>query len=212
MFDWGAIPELNPNAVLVHHPNPPPTRDRTARRKKDNPITLNIERFDPKSIGGKRLTKIKIDPDDWLSRKPHCLGGRATAVLGSSHATEGDLACKISFPEIARENEGKMIEEIRQEIEEDVEWKHLSKHLPEVLMYGDMSRYGTQRIRSMLGMSIEGRRILRLLVLKRLARLTSVAGEVFVKAWVEAVRCKWIYDFLLLTLSVLFLCSVDSSY
>lgn len=61
-------------------------------------------------------------------------------------------------------------------------------------------------------MSIEGRRILRLLVLKRLARLTSVAGEVFVKAWVEAVRCKWIYDFLLLTLSVLFLCSVDSSY
>lgn len=60
-------------------------------------------------------------------------------VLGSSHATEGDLACKISFPEIARENEGKMIEEIRQEIEEDVEWKHLSKHLPKVLMYGDMS-------------------------------------------------------------------------
>ena len=83
-------------------------------------------------------------------------------------------------------------------------------------MYGDMSRYGTQRIRSMLGISIEGCRILRLLVLKRLARLTSVAGEVFVKAWVEAVRCKWIYDFLLLTLSVLFLCSpcllVDSSY
>src|SRR6202042_3369782 len=112
--------------------------------------------------------------------------------------------------------EGKIIEDLRQQIEKDVEWKHLSKHLPDVLMYGDMSRYGTQRIRSMLGISIAGYRILRVLVSRRLAPLTSVAGEVFVKAWLEVVRCKWIHDVLLLTLSILFLCSpclpVDSSY
>ena len=57
----------------------------------------------------------------------------------------------------------------------------------------------------MLGLNIEGCRILRVLVSKKLARLTSVAGEVFVKAWLEVVRCTWIYDIILLTLSILLL-------
>ena len=83
--------------------------------------------------------------------------GRATAALGSSNpedATQGELACKISFPEVARENEGKIIAELRQDIEKDDETRHLSKHLPEVMMYGDMARYGTQRIRSMLKLRV----------------------------------------------------------
>ena len=215
MFDWGVITELNPNAPLAHSSKPDPTtsgrsipfRHKDARQQKKEYSILEKSHFDPDSIGGRdceHFKQIQIHLEDWLSHKPHCLGGRATAVLGSSDV---DLACKISFPEVARENEGKTIEYLRREIEQDVEWKHLSKHLPDVLFYGDISRYGTQRIRSMLGIDIEGYRILRILVLKRLAALTSVAGEVFVKAWLEVVRCKWIHDLLLLTLTILFLYS-----
>ena len=69
---------------------------------------------------------------------------------------------------------------------------HLSKHLPDVLIYGDMSRYGTQRIRSLLMLSIEGYRTLRVLVSRKLAPLTSVVSEEFVKAWLEVVKCRYI--------------------
>ena len=56
---------------------------------------------------------------------------------------------------------------------------HFSKHLPEVQIYGDMSRHDTQRIRSLLKLSIEGYRTLRILVSRKLAPLMSVAGEEF---------------------------------
>ena len=46
--------------------------------------------------------------------------------------TQGDFASEILFPEITREKEGKTIEDLRQKFEEDVEWKHLWKHLPDV--------------------------------------------------------------------------------
>jgi hypothetical protein len=81
-----------------------------------------------------------------------------------------------------------MIEELRQEIEKDDKTKHLLKHLPEVMMFGDMARYGTQRIRSLLNLSIRECRILRASVLKKLAPITSVAGANFVKAWLEIVN------------------------
>jgi len=53
--------------------------------------------------------------------QPNCLAGRATAVLGSSNieTPHKSLPANFSFPEIARENEGKIIEELRQEIEKD---------------------------------------------------------------------------------------------
>jgi hypothetical protein len=119
-------------------------------------------------------------------------------VLGSSDPedpTQGGLACKISYPEVARENEGRNVEELRQEIEKDEETKHLSKHLPEVVMFGDTTRYGTQRIRSLLKLSIRGCRTLRSLTLKKLAPLTTVAGANFVKVWLEVVNCTYIILF-----------------
>jgi hypothetical protein len=64
--------------------------------------------FDLGSLGGLVLNedqRIEINLTDWLSHKPDCLAGRATAVLDSSNAEDAtqELACKISFPEIARE-------------------------------------------------------------------------------------------------------------
>ena len=206
LIDWGVITELNPGAVLAHNPNPTISTDKRqsrsarlkldARAKEVPTCTLETRFFDPDSIGGQACddwNNIEIDFNDWLSHKPHCLGGRATAVLGSSNpddARHGDLACKISFPEIARENEGEIIEGLRREIEEDGETRDLSKHLPDVLMYGDMGRYGTQRIRSLLKIPIEGCRTLRVLVSKKMSPLTCLAGSQFVKAWLEVVKCK----------------------
>jgi hypothetical protein len=142
---------------------------------------------------GKRPYKIEINVDDWLSQQPHCLAGRSTAVLGSSvpgNDTYGDLACKISFPEVARQNECKIIERLRKHIESDEESKPLSKHLPVVVTYGDMTHYGTQRIRSIMRLDTDGSRTLRIMVSEKRVPLTILAGSSFVKAWLEAVRCK----------------------
>ena len=51
--------------------------------------TLENKHLDSDSIGGLGLTgleKIDINLKNWLSYKPHCLDGRATAVLGSSES------------------------------------------------------------------------------------------------------------------------------
>lgn len=211
--EWGVIPELNPNAVLVHNKEPvltndrrlrgritPEERNREERKKKILSCTLESKGFDLGSLGGlvsNKAQKIEINLTDWLSHKPHCLAGRATAVLGSTNPEDATqkLACKISFPEVARENEGKIIDELRQGIEKDDKTKHLSKHLPEVMLFGDMARYGTQRIRSLLELSIRGCRLLRTLLLKKLAPLTFVAGAKFVEAWLEIVNCRHIILF-----------------
>ena len=204
LLDWGVITELNPGATQAHKDEFDLPRGRAAQRfntyyeqrqKEVSMCTLNKEDFDSNSMGGLDLQdfkKIDIDLKDWLSHKPHCLGGRATAVLGASDPRAQDkLACKISFPEAARENEGKIIDNLHRDIKGG-KMPYLSKHLPEVQIYGDMSRYGTQRIRSLLKLSIEGYRTLRVLVSKELAPVTSVAGEGFVKAWLEVVRCTYI--------------------
>ena len=204
LVDWSVITGLNPGAKRAHTAEFDLLRSRAAkernqyyeeRQKEVSTCTLKNEDFDSDSIGGLDLRdfeKIDINLKDWLSHKPHSLGGRATAVLGASDPRVQDmLACKILFPEVARENEGKIIDDLRRDIEGG-KMPHLSKHLPEVQIYGDMSRYGTQRIRNLLKLSIEGYRTLRVLVSRKLAPLTSVAGEEFVKAWLEVMRCAYI--------------------
>lgn len=109
---------------MAHNPNPiigdrvTLSRAATARQSKQQHCILKNDHFDPDSVGGSTCKDIQINLEDWLSQKPHCLGGRATAVLGSF---DGDLACKISFPEFARENEGQIIVGLRQQIEENIE-------------------------------------------------------------------------------------------
>ena len=56
---------------------------------------------------------------------------------------------------------------------------HLSRHPPDVLMYGDM-------------LPIEGCRTLRVLVSRKMVPLTPVTGKGFVKAWLERVRYTYI--------------------
>ena len=203
MADWGIIPELNPGAVLaLSEGRSRPHNVGTGKGARN--LHSGKQTFDADSLhfDAEHLEKIQINLNDWLTHKP---GGRATAVLGSSEsvlddASYGELACKISFPEIARGNEGEIIKRLRQLIEGDSETKQLSKHLPEVLMYGDMSRYGTQRIRSMLKSSIAGSRVL---VLKKMAPLTSLAGARLVKAWLDSEVVKCMYMILLCLLVML---------
>jgi hypothetical protein len=64
-----------------------------------------------------------------------------------------------------------------------------------VMLFEDMARHGTQRIRSLSGLSVQGCRILRVLALKKLAPVTSVVGADFVKAWLEIVKCGHIIPF-----------------
>lgn len=210
LADWGIIPELNPGAVLAHNSAPsqrPLSRmtaeadgNRHQRMKNVSTCILETNRLDIDRLPGshtyltsKRPDKIEISVSDWLSHQPHCLAGRSTAVLGSSipgDDTYGDLACKISFPEVARQNEGQTIERLRKHIESDEKSKPLSKHLPVVVTYGDMTHYGTQRIRSIMRLNTDGSRTLRIMVSEKRVPLTTLAGSSFVRAWLEAVRCK----------------------
>ncbi|KAF8971737.1 hypothetical protein BDZ97DRAFT_1913646 [Flammula alnicola] len=203
--DWGVVVESNPSAVLAHNPTPAPTSTRplraasaksTARndgKKETSTFIFRVQDLDPDSLGNpKEFSQIEINLKDPLSNKAHHVGGRATNVLGSCipiNPEHADLACKISFPEVVRQNEGKLIQDLRKELREgDEQSQKMLKHLPDVLLYGDMPLYGTQRMRSMLKVPIEGYRILRLVLFKKMFALTSLTGKPFVKAWLEVVK------------------------
>ncbi|GLB44606.1 hypothetical protein LshimejAT787_1702330 [Lyophyllum shimeji] len=198
--DWGVIEALNPTAVQAHTPDDrlalPTKRTRRnssdGRRARAQPIT----RFEFQSIQvlespGGHPTNLIINNhnDDYLSHKPHCLPGRATAVLGASAPDSNlpDLACKIYHPEVTRQNEGKMLEHIYEIVESKDPL--MKKHLPDMLFYGDLPRCTTQRVRSMSGKAWKGHRTTRLVVSQKAQPLTTLAGSQFIKSWLEAAKC-----------------------
>ncbi|GLB44274.1 hypothetical protein LshimejAT787_1602040 [Lyophyllum shimeji] len=196
--DWGVIEALNPTAVRAHTPDdhlqPPIKKTRKnpwdGPRARAEPIT-RVEFQSIRVLESPRghPTDLIINNDDYLSHKPHCLPGRATTVLGASAPDSNlpDLACKIYHPEVTRQNEGKMLDEIYKIVESKD--PSMKKHLPDMLFYGDLPRCTTQRVRSMSGKAWKGHHTTRLVVSKKAQPLTTLAGSQFVKSWLEAVKC-----------------------
>jgi hypothetical protein len=134
-------------------------------------------------------TCITLKPRSFVSHQPHSLAGRATAVIDASIKGFGrEVVCKISNPEVQRTNEGDILREIYDKCDKyDASMK---KHVPEMLMYGDVRGSLTKRVRSMVGIwNWRGHRSIRVMVLIKVHPLTTLAGQEFVKAWLETVKC-----------------------
>ena len=134
-------------------------------------------------------TNITLKPRSFVSHQPHSLAGRATAVIDAFIPGLGRevVVCKISNPEVQRTNEGDILREIYEQCD-----KHdpsMKKHVPEMLLYGDIRGSLTNRVRSMVGIGDwRGHRTIRIMVLIKVHPLTTLVGQEFVKAWIEAVK------------------------
>jgi len=134
-------------------------------------------------------TNVTLKPRSFVSHQPHSLAGRATAVIDAFiPGLEREVVCKISNPEVQRTNEGDILREIYDQCD-----KHdasMKKHVPEMLLYGDIQGSLTNRVRSMVGIwDWRGHRSMRFMVLIKVHPLTALVGQEFVRAWLEAVKC-----------------------
>lgn len=216
--DWGVVTALNPKAKLVHNPNPPvpqdmeaqhkyPTRgdDRTREIHRSRPLraatpkdcVLNVAEhldlaFEDQTYA---LDTLKIQTDELPSYRPQCLAGRATTVVDGrpvktkDNGSEKQVVCKIYHPEVARQNEGRVIQHIYDKVAGGKD-QDMRKHLPTMLLCGDIRGSLTNRVRSFVGISWKGHRTMRLILFVKLREITELTGENFIKAWLEIVRCE----------------------
>ncbi|KAF9487966.1 hypothetical protein BDN71DRAFT_551275 [Pleurotus eryngii] len=148
------------------------------------------DKYNPHNFQG---LEIKCSDEDYLSPRPRCLGGRATRVLPCEPKLKDgarsieSLIVKISHPEARRTHEGKTMKGIR-----NIANKYdtsMTGHLPELLYYADVRGTDTGRIRSLVGQPGNGYRIMRILAMKRLEKITSLDAPSFIRAWLDAVTC-----------------------
>ncbi|PPR03457.1 hypothetical protein CVT26_007873, partial [Gymnopilus dilepis] len=156
--------------------------------------------------GAVNLSGVLLRMNDYLSNQPHCLAGRATAVVPATGYTGGskemeEMVCKLYHPEVGRANEGVIMEVIYKVAEDDekkaqtdperskLSIKSMFDHLPKVYFYGDVKGTTTHRVRSMLDLNWKGHRVMRMIGMKKLEKLTILKEWEFVKAWLEGVIC-----------------------
>lgn len=157
--------------------------------------------------GAVKLTSVELNMKEHLSNQPHCLAGRATAVvpaIGHGGTDDHDLpmVCKVYHPEVQRRHEGLTMEVIyeiarndERNPQQDEERAKLGKlnmlnHLPTFYFFGDVKETTTQRVRSMVRRRWKGHRTMRIIGMKQLRKITTISGWEFVKAWLEGVICK----------------------
>ncbi|KAF8881295.1 hypothetical protein CPB84DRAFT_1735245 [Gymnopilus junonius] len=219
--DWGIIPDLNPAAVEQHHQESKNGKKVPYKDADDYPpsplsFTLNkvlVQSYDFAKTWQKlgeddvgKFSRVVLNTDEFLSYQPHCLGGRATAVVSATGYSENDenetqMVCKVYHPEVQRRHEGltmeviyRMTEEDRLEAEQDERRGNLGipsmfNYLPKFYFYGDVEGTSTQRVRSMVRRRWKGHRTMRIIGMKRLKKITTLKGWEFVKAWLEGVVC-----------------------
>ncbi|KAF4565651.1 hypothetical protein EYR40_002280 [Pleurotus pulmonarius] len=137
--------------------------------------------------------EIKSSARDYLSPPPRCLGGRATrvlpceATLGGGTCLTESLVVKLSHPEARRTHEGATMKGIR-----TIAMKYdetMTSHLPELLCYADVDGTDTGRIRSLVGKPGNSYRVMRMVVMKKLEKITTLDAPSFLRAWLDAVAC-----------------------
>lgn len=147
-----------------------------------------------KSEKGADISTVVLDLEKFLSPQPHCLTGRATAVVratGSKPDKEDvKMVCKVYHPEVQRRNEGTVMD-IVQKIAA-TNGPEMAKHLPTKFFNADIPGCTTHRIRSMIGIDWRGHRTTRIIGMKELQEITTLTtGESFLKAWLEVVTCTY---------------------
>ncbi|KAJ8457029.1 hypothetical protein ONZ45_g18479 [Pleurotus djamor] len=131
--------------------------------------------------------------EDYVSSQPRCLGGRATrvlkceAIMKDGSRSDESVVVKISHAEVHRTHEGKTLNGVRN-IATKLD-SSMKDHLPEPLCYADVGGTDTGRIRSLMGIPGSGCRIMRMVVMKRLEKITSLDGALFLRAWLDALTC-----------------------
>lgn len=186
--DWGVIPSLNPDAACAHQDDPALRVVSGTQAVVDlDPTTL-----EKGHLQDEKITSVRLNLKKFLSHEPHCLSGRATAVI-TADATRDESAnlgmvCKIYHPEIQRRHEGETLEVVHCIANE--ECPDMKKHLPTMFFYGDISGCTTHRVRSMVKRRWKGHRTLRILGFKKLEEMTGRSGIDFVNAWLEVVTCE----------------------
>lgn len=187
LTDWGVIPQLNPEAVYQHQL----LTSTSSSSSPPSTVNFNLSTGFINKLTSPDLSNfvLGLAHQDYLSNLPRCLAGRATAVLSCESGGQM-LACKLSYPEVRRVNEGETLSRAR-----EIAFKYgndfeMTKYLPNVFFYGDIVGTGTRRIRSMLDLSWEGDRVLRVVIMNGLQKITSRKGRDFFHAWLDAVVCK----------------------
>jgi len=119
----------------------------------------------------------------------HSLAGRAGAVIDAFIPGLGrEVVFKINNPEAQRTNEGDILREIHDQC--DMQDASMKKHIPEMLLYGDIRGGLTNHVPSMVGIwNWRGHRTMRFMVPIKMHPLTTLIGQHFVKAWLETVKC-----------------------
>ncbi|KDQ50883.1 hypothetical protein JAAARDRAFT_199586 [Jaapia argillacea MUCL 33604] len=130
--------------------------------------------------------RVIIDPGDILHGH-YSLLGRATRILMAYFASgEGDdLVVKIYWPEESRENEARIIKLATEAGKTD---DLIGPHLPHLIDHRDI-RYRTGQIREELGIETQGSRVLRVMLFEKLNHMDNLAGEEFMKIWMQCYRC-----------------------
>lgn len=223
--NWGIIREFNPKAMHEHDKSPflPKEEPKESRKGKNKDVPENPAEPEPVVVvpnpvvklgngldymkdftefwkarddkGVVKLSEVELNMDQFLSNQPHCLAGRATAVVPAKGRSEDgtaemEMVCKVYHPEVQRRHEGLTMQVIYKIVEKEDPASEMLKFLPKFYFHGDVKGTTTHRVRSMLRCEWKGHRSMRIIGMKRLQKVTSVSGWEFVKAWLEGVTCK----------------------
>ena len=178
---------------LKNDPKHQAANARDQRKEKIFTIDINLSQLQQLKCFLSNLDSVSLDPRKFLSPEPHCISGRATVVIeatGKTPTEELRMVCKLYHPEIQRPHEGVVMQTVRS-IERN-EASDMLKHLPTLYFYGDLPKFRTNRIRSIIGVSWKGHWTTRLIGLKKLQAITTLtSGPKFTKAWLDVVTCEW---------------------
>ena len=114
--------------------------------------------------------------------------GTVTVKAKSNDDVQRDLVIKIYWPEELRPNEATIISDAIKRGGDDPDIKN---HLPTVFATQDLE-YRTGAVRDALRIrdSGENSRVLRLVVVAFLQPITDAPGLLFIRAWLQCVRCE----------------------
>jgi hypothetical protein len=101
-----------------------------------------------------------------------------------------ELVAKIYWPEQSRQSEAEILEEVHKIAAENPEVKD---HVPDVIWSRKFEGTSTAKIREALGIDDAqvGSRVLYIIVFRKLRPITQLSGDRFLRAWWQAVRCKY---------------------
>jgi len=109
-----------------------------------------------------------------------------------SENSSSEMGTKLYWPEEARESEGDILRKV-QEIAEDYP-DDVKGHIPDTMVwFHKFDETSTANVRKTRGIDDPGRggRVLHIIVFRKLLPLTTLSGDVFLRAWWQVVVCRF---------------------